>query len=271
MIRIGSWNILGRRSHQMGRSAEPGAIARALKADPVDVLCLQEVHFFGDSPELEVIDELSSVGLVNIIGEPLSPSHLDNNASLGLAIASRFPLTSKRIHQLRNPRISAQVRGKNWVLHDKGLLGATLELGHGRRLQIYSLHLFPYFEFGIEESHRYVQDMWHEFWDYVDKATRGLPLVLAGDFNHELRSSAAERWSKGDWRFCFKGSATTESGLALDDIAVNWDGGTGNRAVSATFSDHRIVVAELDLPAQDGMAPMSSPMLERRASGVRGR
>ena len=172
MIRVGSWNILGRRNYRLGRAAEPGAIIAALAAQAVDVLCLQEVHFFDGAPERQVVDELQAAGLVHLIGAPLSPSHLDGNARLGLAIASRFPLTGKRLHQLHNPQISAQVRGKEWVLHDKGLLGATVCLGDQKSLRIYSLHLFPFFEFGVDEEHHYVGTMWREFWRYVDRVAR---------------------------------------------------------------------------------------------------
>ena len=128
-IRVGSWNILGRRNYRQERSADSGAIAAALLPYQLDVLCLQEVHFFGDSPEQQVVDEVKAAGLVHLVGEPLSPSHLDGKASLGLVIASRFPLTGKRTHRLHNPHVSALVRGKRWLLHDKGLIGVTLELG----------------------------------------------------------------------------------------------------------------------------------------------
>jgi endonuclease/exonuclease/phosphatase family metal-dependent hydrolase len=245
-IRIGTWNILGRKNYHQGGSAGVGAIASVLADHTVDVLCLQEVHFFGGRPEPQVTEELHEAGLTELVTEPLSPSHLDPQAQLGILIASRHPITGKRTFRLPNPGISAQVRGATWTMHDKGLLGATVLPEGNEPVEVYTLHLFPFFEFGIAEAHQHVREMWQEFWRYVDGEVGHGPMVLAGDFNHQNRSSAARRWSGQPWRFCFDRRPTTENGLSLDDIAVNRPVGVRTQ-VTPTFSDHRLAVAELTL------------------------
>lgn len=165
-------------------------------------------------------------------------------------IASRFPLAHPRRYLLHNPRISAEVRGDRWVLHDKGLLGATAMLAEtGRTLRIHSLHLFPFFEFGVADGNRYVEDMWTEFWDYVDRTADGQALILAGDFNQASRISSAKLRSRFGWKFCIGYRATAENGLVLDDVAVNWHAEVTDQEALPTFSDHRLVVVELNLPA----------------------
>jgi len=170
----------------------------------------------------------------------------DANVKL-LASRSRVNINERLVRSTRFGRWPAGERLQYRSDFRQELDKAVLEEG-------IDVHLFPFFEFGIKEDHRHVREMWREFWAYVDRAADGLPLVLAGDFNHERRSPAAQTWSSDNWRFCFNGAVTTENGLALDDIAVNWDGGVRSKSVSTTFSDHRIIVAELGLPSHAGIA-----------------
>jgi hypothetical protein len=61
-------------------------------------------------------------------------------------VASREPLKRVGKFMLTNPGVRASVRGEDWMLHDKGMVGCTLEATAGRTLCVYSLHLFPFFE-----------------------------------------------------------------------------------------------------------------------------
>ncbi|WP_352231264.1 hypothetical protein [Actinomadura sp. NBRC 104412] len=92
----------------------------------IDVLCLQEVHFYDGVPDEQLLKELRKAGLSQFIGLPLSRSHLDDAAELGIAIASRLPIDGRDEIRLTNPGVRAVVRGQNWVLHDKGMIGFAI-------------------------------------------------------------------------------------------------------------------------------------------------
>jgi endonuclease/exonuclease/phosphatase family metal-dependent hydrolase len=247
MFRIGTWNILGRRDHHLCASARDGSIQAILDTEPVDVLSLQEVHFYDGEADPQLIKELQAAGLKHFIGRPFSPSHLDTKAQLGVGIAARSPLFGVYEHRLENPGLKAVVRGTDWSLHDKGLIGAEIQLHDNQTLRVYSLHLFPFFEFGVPDDDNYVEQMWRELWDYADVAAGDNKVILAGDYNQVDRAMAAKVWSRTQWRFCAPNIPTTTTGMSLDDIAVNWLGETTPPKVVATFSDHHLIVANIEV------------------------
>jgi len=251
MLRVGTWNILGRNHSRRGDTAEPGAVRATLVQHPVDVLCLQEVHFFGGAVEPQLMTELQGAGLFHVVGEPLSPSHLDPRASLGVVIASRYPLKDQWTCRLSNPGLTAQVRGSRWVLHDKGMIGAVMDVEGAGAVQVCSLHLLPFFEFVVDEGHPYVTDMWSEFWRQADRMLAGWPTILAGDFNQENRRNAAKAWSTARWTFFFDDLATADNGMSLDDIAFSWYPDVSDNALWSTFSDHRLAIVKFAIDASD--------------------
>jgi len=246
-LRVGTWNILGRQRHHDSRVADDGAVYDTLADTRTDILCLQEVHFYDGEVEAQLRSELRAAGLSYFVGAPLSPSHLDEEAQLGVGIAARFPLQRPSTRALSNPGLRANVRGQEWELHDKGLIGTQVRLSPGVQFNVYSLHLFPFFEFGADDRADHVDKMWRELWDVVDGHNEHLPTILAGDYNRADRADAAAEFSRVGWNFCASGVPTTATGLSLDDIALNWAPGTCTRQVIQTFSDHHLVLAEIDM------------------------
>nr|MDT0662265.1 endonuclease/exonuclease/phosphatase family protein [Micromonospora sp. DSM 115978] len=246
-LRIATWNILGRRNYATNETAQVGAVEEVLREHPVDVLCLQEIHFYGEGVDAQLLHELRAAGLGHFVGLPLSESHLDTSARLGVGVASRDPIRERDVFMLTNPGVRALVRGEEWILHNKGMLGCTLNAADGREIQIYSLHLFPFFEFGVKEDDDRVDRMWSEFWAYADHRGEDSTLVLAGDFNHQQRESAAGRWSRRKWEFCLNEVGTTEKGLALDEVALSWSPSYQEHYLVPTFSDHHLVVVHVEL------------------------
>jgi exonuclease III len=170
-FRIATWNILGRLMAGTKEPAEEGAVKRLLAEHRIDVLCLQEVHFYDRAADGQLVDELGDVGLEHSVWLPLSKSHLDTSAQLGVGIAAKEPLARRKEFFLSNPGLRASVRGQEWVLHDKGMVGCTVEMPI-LPIRVYSLHLFPFHEFGVAEDDDQVHRMWEEFWQYADTSHR---------------------------------------------------------------------------------------------------
>jgi exonuclease III len=243
-LRIGTWNILGRRRACTKDTVEDGAVSALLTNNPVDVLCLQEVHFYEGRPDAQVVGELRAAGLRYAVWLPLSESHLDSSAHLGIGIVARDRVYLVDRFRLSNPELKAIVRGQEWVLHDKGMVGATIRR-NGRQISVFSLHLFPFHEFGVADDDECVEDMWREFWEHVDTVATDADAVLAGDFNQIKRKDVAERFSRREWQFCVGDTVTTSFGLSLDEIALSWSPSSSSSRSIPTFSDHHLAIAEI--------------------------
>jgi endonuclease/exonuclease/phosphatase family metal-dependent hydrolase len=242
-LTIGTWNILGRRSYGRDRSTT-GEVRAILTGRRLDVLSIQEVHFYDGHPDPQLMSELHDAGLPHFAGMPFSPSHLDADAQLGIGVASRFPLSDVSEYRLENPGLTAVVRGADWTLHDKGLVGARVHLDAGRSVVVLALHLFPFFEFGVLDDDELVAHMWDEFWRYATKVGAEGRTVLAGDYNQADRVTAAKE-HEAPWEFCATDRATTVTGMSIDDIALNWPGESIQVTVVPTFSDHHLVMATI--------------------------
>jgi endonuclease/exonuclease/phosphatase family metal-dependent hydrolase len=246
-LRVASWNILGRRDARTDQPANEGSVHEILAGLGIDVLCLQEVHFYNDEPDQQLIKELGLAGLPHFAGLSLSASHLDPSARLGVGVASVWPLRNIENVVLTAPEIKAHVRGEEWVLHDKGMVGCDVDVPGQPPVRIYSLHLFPFHEFGIRNGDARIAEMWNHFWRHADSRAHGGCTILAGDFNQQDTKDAATTWSKASWSFCFTNVLTTSRGLALDEIALNQPIVAISTKVISTFSDHHMVLAEVEV------------------------
>jgi endonuclease/exonuclease/phosphatase family metal-dependent hydrolase len=259
--RIATWNILGRQEEGTHRTARAGAVRSVVTKHRPDVLCLQEVHFYDGEPDPQLMEELQLAGLDNFVGMPLSESHLDDSARLGVAIASRWvPLGGSHSFVLRNPGLRASVRGSEWVTHDKGAVGCDFRSPEGRIVRVLSVHLFPFHEFRAVSDQRHVDDMWREFWQRTDELRGPGGMIIAGDFNQVDREVAARRWSKNKWYFCTDRQPTTSMGKSLDDIVLSSAPEAHTLDLDPTFSDHHFasVRARLGSAEQQAVPATSS-------------
>ena len=108
--------------------------------------------------------------------------------------------------------------------------------------------------------------MWHELWDAVDRTDGQLPTIVAGDYNRADRAAAAAEFSRIGWHFNAPDIETTATGLSLDDIALSWTQGASRPQVVSTFSDHHLVMMEIDLsrpPCSDDLITRMAPRRDR--------
>jgi exonuclease III len=255
-VTVATWNILGRRVAGSYDIAGPGAVSSVVRQYQPDVLCLQEVHFYDSGPDPQLLDELRVSGLGHFVGLPLSESHLDPTARLGVGIASAWPLVEKYTFKLSNPGLRALVRGEEWTLHDKGAIGCEVKT-LGGTVQVHSLHLFPFHEFRAVSDESYVNRMWREFWRYADSLSMNGEIILAGDFNQVDKDLAAQKWSRKKWHFCLAERSTTSMGLALDDIVLSCDPRSIAVDLVPTFSDHYFAAVHAKLGSERERASAS--------------
>jgi hypothetical protein len=130
------------------------------------------------------------------------------------------------------------------------MLGCAVDTPAGRRIRVYSLHLFPFHEFRVPDNDELVTKMWCEFWACADRLVEKGELILAGDFNQIERESAARRYSSRTWRFYLGNQVTTSFGLSLDGIVLSWSPPSAMERSVPTFSDHHLAI--VDVPLADG-------------------
>ena len=257
-LRVATWNVRGRQVGK-GELAQAGSISEIVRKYRPDVVCLQEVHFYDGKPDEQLVAELAAAGLVHFVGKPFSDSHLDEKACLGIAIASVWPVTRSLVFTLTNPGLKASVHGESWTMHDKGMIGCKVESPDIGEVEVHSVHLFPFHEFRSVAQERDIENMWREFWTYVDSLGSSETVIVAGDYNEENREKVASEWSSKQWQFCVNKQVTTDWGISIDDVAVRPASEPMSITIAPTFSDHHFVMADLCIQGKmpDGLAKAS--------------
>jgi endonuclease/exonuclease/phosphatase family metal-dependent hydrolase len=245
IIRVGTWNIAGGRSGETSEVVNSAVIADVVASAKVQILCLQEAHYYRGGLDSQLQRALKDAGLTHLAGAPVSESHIDPDAELGLVVAASYPVHFVDAYTLRNPGLQAVVRGQEWVMHDKGWIECEVVGPSGVPVRVSSVHLFPFHEFDVPDDDPMVRDMWREFWRGIDNLD-GDMCIVAGDFNQCKRSAPAREYSRRGWTFCLgDDTATTPSGLALDDIAVSGPIAVNGHQLHPTFADHHLISADL--------------------------
>jgi endonuclease/exonuclease/phosphatase family metal-dependent hydrolase len=218
-----------------------GEIADQVASQDIDILCLQEVDFDADNFHSRILDRLAQdTDLTHTARFALSSSSFSESRRSGVAIASRYPVQETTRQPLRNPRLRTTLRdGRRIGSFDKGMLGVTLDLGHGCSVVVVSLHMFPFHLFGRSAEDTSFARLWKDAAAWLD----GLPapLIVCGDFNTGNRDLVA-----GTLRNAV--TAPTYRDQAYDDILHSPDLRAEGLTVLDTFSDHRLCVAELVKP-----------------------
>ncbi len=139
--------------------------AEVLREINADIVALQEVgDFLGRTSSIHHPEELAEMlGLYMAFG----PNVVRNGRRYGNAVLSRLPILKSRNYDLsvhsREPR---------------GALRADLDLGNGRGLHVFSLHL------GLSVGERRRQESLLLSADILRDAIRQDPVIVCGDFNY---------------------------------------------------------------------------------------
>lgn len=108
-----------------------------------DIITLQETHSRDEHNQAETIAR--ALGWSDCINHAYAPSHIEAGQELGHAILSRFPLTQPGFELLPNPGLSLTMpNGQQALMHDKGISRCQIELPGSSRIEVVTLHLFPF-------------------------------------------------------------------------------------------------------------------------------
>ncbi|HYO55069.1 endonuclease/exonuclease/phosphatase family protein [Archangium sp.] len=225
-----------------------GAVLREIHAD---IIALQEVgDYRGVTPREDQPEHLADMlGLHMAFG----PNVVRNGRRYGNAILSRLPILKSKNYDLsvghREPR---------------GALRCDLDLGNGRQLHVFCLHL------GLSMSERRRQESLLLSADILRDAVRNDPVVVCGDFNywgpgavrglvrqaiHDVALELGSRVRTYHSRFPM---------LRLDRIYVDYGVKplvlhSHRTPLSTVASDHLPLVMRFEAPLE-GMAPRSAPV-----------
>lgn len=244
LLRVASWNVREGKPVDTGLS-QPAAlagIAHLLDDLRVDIVALQEVDFAGSgrSRILDVIRDETE--LTHGAWHILSDSSFDPGRRAGVALASRFPLKDSEQVTFTNPRLSTVVNGETIRSHDKGLVAATAVLPDVD-VSVVSLHCVPFKMFGHRAEAAIFRSLWQEISAVLAGFTTG-PAIVCGDFNTHRRDLTS---APNGHPLARAITEPTQVDDAVDDILFSGEFRLASARTTATFSDHRLCVAELAL------------------------
>lgn len=151
-VKAASWNIGGGilgESHQTTGTPKLDHHASVIDDCQPDVLCLQEAHVYS-SGEDQVATLARMCGYKFHTTQRISPSHLAEGADLALGLLSKFPVISQDYTEFPNPDLrNTGPNGDEWILFDKGLTVAKLDLGQAS-LRVINAHHFPFHYFNAD-------------------------------------------------------------------------------------------------------------------------
>lgn len=153
------------------------------KKEQPDILCLAECIMDKPDGTGTFINDLTKTCALphykNLVGEK---AFLIANKYYGLSICSKFPFSSYDILKLANPKIeTTRPNGNHWIMHDKYIQKAGLNISKDKTLQITNTHMFPFQHFNKhfwdKEFASYRND-WAKMLLPNDKLS-----LITGDFN----------------------------------------------------------------------------------------
>ena len=161
-LRVATYNI--HRCRGLDRLTQPERIAAVLATIDPDVVALQEVI----GPGLSGAGHAERLGAALGMGWVMAPTRELRRHQFGNAVLSRHPIRDHQQHDL------------SWkTCEPRGTQRVTIDLGAGRVVQVYNVHL------GTALLERRYQAERLALWI---QARRGTPTLVLGDFNE---------WSRG--------------------------------------------------------------------------
>ncbi|MFB7465167.1 endonuclease/exonuclease/phosphatase family protein [Streptomyces sp. NPDC056224] len=242
LIKLATWNIGGGilgASHQRGGIPSPDYYASVLRQHAPDVVCLQEAHDYLGRRESQPHYLARQAGYPHVVSFPTSASHLAGDASLTLAVLSRFPIGNAVYRQFPNPgRTGTGPGGEAWTLADKGYMITTVDVG-GRQVGLINGHCFPLRYFGARATDPEFAGVWDMLARDMLALKESGPAVVAVDLNHDpIEDVLNETLGRDGYINAFANTVTAAKGAKQDYILYAQGMGLLSATVIATESDH---------------------------------
>lgn len=194
LLKTLQWNIGG--GFRREQNADPLADESYCKSDldyfvsdisryQPDICFLQEVHSNTDLSQPEYI--ANKCDLPYFCDKYYADSHIEKGQKLGLAILSKYPISSFNFEFFINPKFQkVSENGEIEFSHDKGVLTAVLQI-EKEKLEVKTLHMVPFRTFGYSDlKSDLVKNI---FSDVESKLSPTLSkYLLEGDFNIDSAS-----------------------------------------------------------------------------------
>ena len=205
--------------------------------EKIDIICFEEIITTEEIKYLETIKEKTNLKYYDFF--ELSPNHLVDNTNSGLAIFSKYPLTTLKKEFFPNPMLSKTTSsGKTYYTFDKGYIICEVEVNE-KKIKVLNHHGFPYRRFNSTPEDN------AKIFNVFDEAIINNNVdVVVGDFNANDFMNLMPKTNELYVRTI--NEVSTVDGMKFDDIVVK-KGTNYNKKVQKLLSDHFIVVADIEI------------------------
>lgn len=235
---------------------KPNLYAEYFTKLEADILCLAEVPFRDKDGNSDFLDKLQkNLGYSERKSFVSDDSWLVDGLFYGSSILSRFNFEKYQETKLLNPKLEAINNGVKWVMHDKTVQNALIQI-NGSLINLHNLHYFPFHHFGASLLDEKFTEIRRGFTELF-KNDQTENLLIAGDFNNkgiEIEKAFPELFQEFELEEAIKFNRNdVEKYYEGDDIQVDHLLYTPaafelvNSSVHDNYSDHPTLVAEFEV------------------------
>jgi endonuclease/exonuclease/phosphatase family metal-dependent hydrolase len=217
-----------------------------------DILCLSEALIDdedGNSEFVDVIAKATKLNHTKVLRSEESWIYVGKH--YGMAILSRYPITSYGDFKLPNPKFEVtRPNGDHWILHDKYAQFAELDI-NGEKLNLFNLHYFPVHHFDKKIQSEKMKPYRKALSEFFTSKGFDRSTIITGDFNDKgstLQEVFPELFESGDLKEAIEVETTIQDGNdQLDHILYTHDTLQLNEAKAEKFlSDHYSLVVQFE-------------------------
>jgi len=254
-IKTVTWNIGGAKTLEPGADPELMAsynvdaidyIVDKLSILEPDVIAFQEIQKNDVYDQAEII--ATKLGYKYFIHQSFSWSHNEDDAQLGNAIISKYPISQPKSGKFINPGVTVTWEdGRTVETHDKGYIQGVIEV-NGKRILLSTLHLTPFRKFGMEYTDPKAVEILSDVSRKLTQTRIDYSLVL-GDFNidNQTVSEFLPGLTDNGFEEVPSDEATTPKGRKYDHVLYKGLRMFSKGIDSSVLTDHYLLTTDFDI------------------------